>query len=98
VTTTESVEPVAVNEWARTAVAVSPAVIEEAYVVVVAELSAPILNDSPKIAACDGTIESIERPIAAIADRATRLKNVVLDITFLSLVVVETFPSTAGKE
>jgi hypothetical protein len=76
--------PVAVNEWARTAVAVSPAVIDEEYVAVVAELSAPMVNVSPNTLACEGAIESIERPIAAIADRATRLKNVGFDITFLS--------------
>jgi len=48
-------------------------------------------------AACDGATEIIPKPNAAIADKATRLKNVVFDITFLSFVVDKTFLPTADK-
>jgi len=37
-------------------------------------------------------------PIAAITLNANRLKNVLLDIYFLSIVVIKTFPITAGKD
>jgi hypothetical protein len=48
-------------------------------------------------ACADGT-DKKPTPIAAITPSATRLKNVFLDIYFLSIVVIETFPITAGKD
>jgi len=48
--------------------------------------------------ACDGATESIPRPNAAIAVKATRLKNVFFDITFLSFVVDKTFLTTADRD
>jgi hypothetical protein len=49
-------------------------------------------------AACEGATESIPSPNAAIAVKATRLKNVVFDITFLSFVVDKTFLPTADRD
>jgi hypothetical protein len=74
----------------NTAVADSPKVIESA--------AASIVNVCDVTAAVDGATESIPKPKAAIAVIAIRLKNVFVDIDFLSLVVSETFPLTAGKE
>jgi hypothetical protein len=59
-------------------------------------LSIEIVLD--KTMAFDGVATVIEKPNAATAVKAIRLKNVFFDITFLSLVAKETFSKAAGKE
>jgi len=51
-----------------------------------------------EIVAVEGTTESIPRPNAETTTSARRLKFVFVDIDFLSSVVKETFPLTAGEE
>jgi hypothetical protein len=46
----------------------------------------------PTTSAFAGIVERNPNPRAAIAVKATRLKNVDFDITFLSFVVQRTFP------
>jgi len=48
--------------------------------------------------ACAVGVDNKPKPKAAITPSAMRLKNVLLDIIFLSVVVIETFPITAGKD
>jgi hypothetical protein len=48
--------------------------------------------------AVDGAMDNIPSPSAETTTSARRLKFVLLDICFLSLVVKETFPFTAGKD
>jgi len=76
--------------WVRTAVAESPNVIESD--------DASIASVCDVTTALDGTTERPPNPKAAIAVTAIRLKNVIFDISFLSIVAVGTFPIAAGKE
>jgi len=89
-TTESKSDPRFTKLWVRTAVAVSPVLIES-----VAE---SIVSVCDVTAAWDGTTERNPKPIAAIVATAIRLKNVLLDITFLSLVALETFSTAAGKD
>jgi hypothetical protein len=52
---------------------------------------------SELIVACDGTELSTPRPNAATATSAMRLKFVVVDICFLSIVVTEYFSVAASR-
>jgi hypothetical protein len=61
----------------------------------VAEL---IVNEFVSNIACAVGVDSKPKPKAAITPSDKRLKNVFLDIYFLSIVVIETFPITAGKD
>jgi len=61
----------------------------------VAELNA---IEEVVIAACELGTERNPRPKLATTTNAARLKNVFVDIYFLSKVVWKTFSHTAGKE
>jgi hypothetical protein len=50
------------------------------------------------LTACAVGVDNKPKPKAAITPSDMRLKNVFLDIYFLSIVVIETFPITAGKD
>jgi len=80
--------PILVKLRERTAVAVSPAVI--------AAVPEEILNVAPVwIAAFDGPEANTPNPSAATTASAIRLKLVLLDICFLSIVVTRTIPVAA---
>jgi hypothetical protein len=55
------------------------------------------VNVTPETAAVDGTEERTPRPNAATATSAMRLKFVVVDICFLSLVVTRNFLVAASR-
>jgi hypothetical protein len=84
-----------VNVVFKVAVAVSPAVIEDAFVE-----AASIVRLAPIGVACaDGIEVSRPKPNATTTESAIRLKPVdLLVISFLSIVVFRTFPNTAGEE
>jgi hypothetical protein len=63
--------------------------------VAVAELNA---NELVILTACAVGVDNKPKPKAAITPSDMRLKNVFVDIYFLSIVVIETFPITAGKD
>jgi hypothetical protein len=60
-------------------------------------VAASIVNECEVTTAWLGLTENIPKPNAAIAVIAIRLKNVVFDITFLSIVVDKTFLSAADR-
>jgi hypothetical protein len=61
----------------------------------VAELN---VNEFVILTACAVGVDNKPNPKAAITPSDMRLKNVFVDIYFLSIVVIETFPITAGKD
>jgi hypothetical protein len=63
--------------------------------VAVAELN---VNELVSLTACAVGVDNKPKPKAAITPSDMRLKNVFVDIYFLSVVVTETFPITAGKD
>jgi hypothetical protein len=71
-------------------VAVSPTV-----AVAVAALN---VNEVDNLAACEVGADKSPNPSAATRPSEIRLKNVFVDIYFLSIVVIETFSITAGEE
>jgi hypothetical protein len=81
---TESDAFVVTKLCVKTAVAVSPKVIES-----VAESIVRVFATTD---AFDGTTESIPKPIAATATSAMRLIDVVVDICFLSISRTKEFP------
>jgi hypothetical protein len=81
---TESFTSVVTKLCVKTAVAVSPNVIES-----VAESIVRVFATTD---AFDGTTESIPKPIAATATSAMRLIDVVVDICFLSISRIKEFP------
>ena len=56
------------------------------------------VNELVSLTACAVGVDNKPKPKAAITPSDKRLKNVILDIYFLSIVVIETFPITAGKD
>jgi hypothetical protein len=58
---------------------------------------AGVTVNAPTTAALEGTTETILRPKAATATSAMRLKFVVVDICFLSLVVTRNFLVAASR-
>jgi len=84
-----------VNVVFNVAVAVSPAVIDDALVE-----AASIVKVAPIGVACaDGIDVSRPKPNATTTESAMRLKPVdLLVISFLSIVVFKTFSNTAGKD
>jgi len=91
---TESIELRFTNECVSTAVAESP----ESPSIDNVSVAESIVRVCETTVACDGIAENVPNPKEAIATNAIRLKNVVFDITFLSRVALETFPSAAGKD
>jgi len=91
---TESIELRFTNECVRTAVAESP----ESPSIDNVSVAESIVRVCETTVACDGMAEKVPNPKEAIAINAIRLKNVLLDITFLSRVALETFPSAADRE
>jgi len=83
-------EELPVNLTVAVTVAVSPIT-----AVAVEELKVIELD---RIAACELGVVTIPRPKARTIPSEIRLKNVFVDIHFLSLVVYETFSHTAGRE
>jgi hypothetical protein len=71
-----------------------PAVVESARAVVAVPFVF-VIATVPTTAACDGTELSTPRPNAATATSAMRLKFVVVDICFLSIVVSKYFLEAA---
>jgi hypothetical protein len=79
------------QEWVSTAVAES--------VTNAVSVAASITSVSPSTAALDaGATPRTPKPSATTSESAKRLKLVFVDIYFLSIVAIETFPITAGKE
>jgi len=65
------------------------------FAVAVAELN---VNELVILTACAVGVDNKPKPKAAITPSDMRLKNVFVDIYFLSIVVTGTFPITAGEE
>jgi len=60
--------------------------------------SASKLSEEVVTTALEGATDTNPKPKAATARTAVRLRNVSFDITFLSIVVIETLSMTAGKD
>ena len=84
-----------VNVVFNVAVAVSPAVIDDAFV----EVASIVKVAAMGVACADGTDANRPKPNATTTESAMRLKPVdLLVISFLSIVVFKTFSNTAGKD
>jgi hypothetical protein len=84
-----------VNVVFNVAVAVSPAVIDDAFV----EVASIVKVAAMGVACADGTDANRPKPNATTTESAIRLKPVdLLVISFLSIVVFKTFSNTAGKD
>jgi len=94
VITTESVVADAWNDTVN----VPPVVLSDLPVVsapTVVELVAEVVTEALSICAFEGIAEINPIPNDATETSATRLNSVFVDIYFLSIVVIETFPMTA---
>jgi hypothetical protein len=84
-----------VNVVFNVAVAVSPAVIDDAFV----EVASIVKVAAMGVACADGTDANRPKPNATTTESAIRLKPVdLLVISFLSIVVFKTFSNTAGED
>jgi len=94
VITTESVVADAWNDTVN----VAPVVLSDLPVVsapTVVELVAEVVTEALSICAFEGIAETNPIPNDATETSATRLNSVFVDIYFLSIVVIETFPMAA---